>query len=113
MQPWYPVSSSKMSISASPAKKSDGKKDKSPVKTVPKITATGFDPDAIAELKQALEVSSYQIFSEQGQYASCMQSWPILHLSSLPCAANQRHRVELGCVRAPSCVYQSDVATYI
>ena len=62
MQPWYPVSSSKMSISASPAKKSDGKKDKSPVKTVPKITTTGFDPDAIAELKQALEVSSCQIF---------------------------------------------------
>lgn len=58
MQPWYPSSSSKTSIVLSPlAKKGEGKKDKNPVKNVPKITSTGFDPDAIAELKQALEVT--------------------------------------------------------
>ena len=60
MQPWYPVSSSTTSISAFPGKKSDGKKDKTPVKVVPKSTTTGFDPDAIAELKQALEVCCCQ-----------------------------------------------------
>lgn len=58
MQPWYPVSASKTSISGSPNKKADGKKDKTAVKVVPKVTTGGFDPDAIAELKQALEVCS-------------------------------------------------------
>jgi hypothetical protein len=57
MQPWYPVSASKSSISVSSGKKGDGKKDKNPVKVLPKLTTSGFDPDAIAELKQALEVT--------------------------------------------------------
>lgn len=62
MQPWYPSSSSKTFISVFPGKKTDGKKeegkkDKNPAaKVAAKMTASGFDPDAIAELKQALEV---------------------------------------------------------
>lgn len=64
MQPWYPTSGSKTSISTFPAKKADGKKDKNPVKVVPKITTAGFDPDATTELKQALEVC-YQLFREE------------------------------------------------
>ena len=55
MQPWYPTPS-KMSVAISPVKKDVGKKDKSAGKTVPKVTTSGFDPDALADLKQALEV---------------------------------------------------------
>ncbi|XP_028390807.1 LOW QUALITY PROTEIN: cilia- and flagella-associated protein 46-like [Dendronephthya gigantea] len=61
MQPWYPVSGSKTSISGSPSKKADGKKDKAAVKVAPKVTTGGFDSDAIAELKQALEYLDYAL----------------------------------------------------
>lgn len=54
IQPWYPASSSEISVFL--GKKSDGKKDKSVPKTAPKITTTGLDPDANSELRQALEV---------------------------------------------------------
>ena len=58
MQPWYPSSASKTSLaSLQPAgKKSEGKREKNVTKNVPKVTTTGFDADAISELKQALEV---------------------------------------------------------
>ena len=65
MQPWYPVPKpSKQSLTGGTPTKKDGKKDKGSTggKPAMKITTAGIDPDALAEIKQALEVLRHSLF---------------------------------------------------